>query len=175
MKQLLILLIALACITSRAQTNINNGTNDNPFISGPTVVILDFLSQGSNWMAAAYGTMNDKADKFGGGVALAYKVSDFIAPTMRLDYFDGKVWMPSASVQLQVPVTILGKVTVIPFALTGIATPISGKGTDNGSAVGIFGAGMAVRLGSHFDLLADTEKWTGFDGYQFRFGGLYKF
>lgn len=150
-------------------------TNDNPFVSGPALVALDFLSQGSNWMAVAYGTSSDKFDKFGAGVALGYKANNFLAPTLRLDYYDGKVWMPSASLQLQAPLTIMGKLTVIPFAISGIATPIAGKGSSDGSAVGIFGAGMAVQLGKKFDLIADAEKWTGFQGYQFRFGALYKF
>lgn len=172
MRTIVSFILLLASLAAQGQTT---NTNTNPIISGPALVALDFLSQGSNYMAVAYGTMSDKADKFGGGVALGYKVNDFLAPTLRLDYYDGKVWMPSASLQLQAPITILGKLTVIPFAISGIATPISGKGSSDGSAVGIFGAGMAVKLSSSFDLIGDCEKWTGFTGYQFRFGALYKF
>jgi len=169
----LIAVALLACTISVAQAQIS--TNDNPFLSGPTTQILDFLSHGSNWMAVAYGTANDKFDKFGGGVALGYRASDFLVPTLRLDYYDGRVWMPSASIQLQAPMTLFGKITVIPFAISGIATPIAGKGSDNGTAVGIFGAGLAARVGAHWDIIGDAEKWTGFDGYQIRFGALYKF
>jgi hypothetical protein len=160
--------------SATASTPSDIATNGNPFLSGPVVTALEFLSQGSNWMTAAYGTMNDKATKFGGGVAVGYKVNDFLAPTLRLDYYDGRIFMPSASLQLQVPIKLLGKLTVIPFAISGIATPIAGKGSSDGSAVGIFGAGAAVQLSTKFDLIADAEKWTGFDGYQFRFGALYK-
>jgi hypothetical protein len=170
MKTVLSSILLAFSLAAKAQTDTNN-----PFTSGPLVTGLTWLGSASNIMGIAYGTMNDKADKFGGGVALAYKVSDFLAPTLRLDYWDGKVWMPSASLQLQSPITIGGKLTVIPFALSGIATPIAGKGTDNGTAVGIFGAGLAVRVSAKFDLIADCEKWTSFDGLQYRFGALYKF
>lgn len=174
MKKLItIAMLATSLIGAQAQvTNTNTG---NPFLSGPATQILDFLSTGSNWMAVAYGTSSDKFDKFGAGVALGYKATDFLVPTLRLDYYDGSVWMPSASVQLQAPIKLFGKVTVIPFAVSGIATPISGRGTGNGSAVGIFGAGLAAQVSSHFDVIADAEKWTGFSGYQIRFGALYKF
>lgn len=177
MKSKLRLLFASSLLCVFALKLPAQSTNDptNPFLSGPVTKAIEFLSTGSNWMAVAYGTTSDKFDKFGGGVALAYKASDFLAPTLRLDYYDGRIWMPSASLQLQAPLTLFGKVTLIPFAISGIATPISGKGSDNGTAVGIFGAGLAARLTTHFDLIADAEKWTGFNGYQIRFGALYKF
>lgn len=173
---------AIAAVDALAQvhpadtlaTPADAGTNGNPFLSGPVVTVLDFLSQGSNWITVAYGTMNDKATKFGGGVAIGYKVSDFVAPTLRLDYYDGRVFMPSASLQLQVPFKLLGKLTVIPFAISGIATPLTGKGGSDGSAVGIFGAGVAVEFTQKFGAIGDAEKWTGFEGYQFRLGAFYK-
>jgi hypothetical protein len=73
-------------------------------------------------------------------------------------------------------------VTFIPFAFAGIATPIAGKGADNGTAVGIFGVGGAIRTdfipGSSWwkpqDLIFDVEKWSGFQGTQYRFGFVWK-
>lgn len=167
--------LTLSTPAINAQTADTNAPPDTgSIIGGPASSLLDFLGTGSNWMIAPYGIVSTD-QKFGGGVAVGYKISNFVVPTMRLDYFDGQVWMPSASLQLQAPLTILGKVTVVPFAFGGLATPIAGKGASNGSAVGIFGAGAAVRISSKFDIVADYEKWSGFKGAQMRFGILYKF
>lgn len=166
-------LVMVSAFLGLAQTETNtNAPVANPIVDSP---IFGFLSQGTNWMIAPYGIANTTAGKYGGGVALAYKLSDFVAPMMRVDYYDGTIWMPSASLQLQAPITLFGKVTVIPFAFSGIGTPLAGKGKDNGSAVGIFGAGLAARVSTKFDLVADVEKWSGFNGQQIRFGVLYKF
>lgn len=135
--------------------------------------IFEFLGNGSNFMFAAYGIASVDFDKFGGGVAVAYKVSDFVVPTVRLDYYDGNLWMPSGSLQLQVPLKF-GSVKVVPFGFTGIATPVAGHLVASGTAIGIFGMGAAVQLSSRFDLVADYEKWTAGLGDQIRFGVLYK-
>lgn len=168
---LLVSVLALATFTASAQTDTNAPVS-NPIIDSP---VFGFLSHGSNFMVAPYGIVNTTDGKYGGGVALAYKINDFVAPMMRVDYYDGTVWMPSASLQLQASITLFGKFTVVPFAFSGIGTPIAGKGKDNGTAVGIFGAGLAARVSTHFDLVADVEKWSGFNGQQIRFGVLYKF
>jgi hypothetical protein len=141
---------------------------------GPITNVWNFLAQGSNFMIAPYGIVSTDG-KTGGGLAIAYKLSDFVVPTMRLDYYDHEVWMPSASLQLQAPLTLAGKLTVIPFAFSGIATAVAGRGAENGTVVGIFGAGGAVRLSTTVDLVADYEHWTGFKGDQIRFGVLFKF
>lgn len=167
---LLVSVLAFATLTASAQTDTNAPAN--PIIDSP---VFGFLSHGSNFMVAPYGIVNTTDGKYGGGVAVAYKINDFVAPMMRVDYYDGTVWMPSASLQLQAPITLFGKFTVVPFAFSGIGTPIAGKGKDNGTAVGIFGAGLAARVSTHFDLVADVEKWSGFNGQQIRFGVLYKF
>lgn len=174
-----ILFIALAGLLvnpapAKAQTNVSTNL---PSGWGPAYDgFLNLLSQGSNFIVAPYGIMwqSDHGNKFGGGVALAYKMSDFIVPSLRLDYLDGQIFMPSANLTLQAPVT-LNNVTVIPFGFSGLATPLSGKQDQNGTAVGIFGVGLAIRLGSKVDILADYEKWTGFSGNQYRFGIAYKF
>jgi hypothetical protein len=145
-----------------------------PLFGGPGAQLFNFLSTGSNWMIAPYGIVSTE-HKVGGGVAFGYKLSPFIVPLMRLDYFNGTLWMPSMSLQLQVPFTIMGKFTVVPFTSAGLATPLAGAGTANGSAVGIFALGAAVRISSRFDIVGDYEKWSGFKGAQIRAGILYKF
>lgn len=184
----LLALLSMAC-PSKAQTNGVVGIDTNsttPVLSGPLTDVFKFLGQGSNWLVAPYGILTGSGSKydFGAGIALGYKLNDYVVPTMRLDYLDRRLWMPSASLQLQAPVTLFGKVTVIPFGFTGIAVPISGAGTGNGEVVGIFGAGGAVRLdflGSffkHMDAVADYELWTGAgfnNSKQIRVGLCYKF
>lgn len=177
---LMLILAVMLTLGVKAQDLIT--TNGTPTIGGPGAAAISFLSRGSNWMTAPYAIIGS-GSKLGAGIALGYRLSDYVVPMMRLDYMQGQLWMPSADLQLQAPFTIMGKVTVIPFGFTGLATPISGAGNNNGSAVGLFGAGAAVRLdflgsGSfwkHTDIVADVEKWSGFSGQQIRFGLLYKF
>ena len=171
-------ILPLAPAQTHAQTNTNNFSE-----FGPAGRALDFLSSGStNWLLAPYAILSSD-NKSGMGLAAGYRLNDFVIPTLRLDYFDGTVWMPSASLQLQAPLTLGGKFTCIPFGFAGVATPIAGKGSLNGTAQSIIGAGIAIRLdvlGSgtfwqHLDLVADVEHWSGFTGQQDRFGFLWKF
>jgi hypothetical protein len=163
-----------ALVAPAPAATVDSGTN-SPIISGPVTKLFEFLGQGSNWIVATYGIMSSDMEKFGGGVALAYKVTDFIAPVLRLDYYDETVWMPSGSLQLQAPFVISGKVRITPFIFGGVATPLSGKGGENGEVEGIFGVGLSASLSDRISLVADIEKWTNFESEQIRFGFLYKF
>ena len=158
MKKLLTIALLAASLTAKAGL-FDSLTNSAPWL------------QGTNFMAAVYGISSEKFDKFGAGVALVYNVTPVVATVARLDYYDGSIWMPSGSLQLQLPVKF-GSVELVPFAFSGIATPVSGKSP---SAVGIFGIGAAVRISKRWDIVADYERWTGFDQDQIRFGALYKF
>lgn len=174
MRKLLAAIGLAVCLSASAQQ-----TTDTNVISGPILEAWQFLTTpATNWIIVPYGMIWDKGsgqkNSYGGGIAAAYLLNAFVAPTIRLDYLDGRFWMPSGEVQLQVPVTILGKFEVIPFGFTGIGTPISGS-DKNGQVTGIFGIGGAVKITKHFDLIADYEKWTGFSGNQYRFGVGYKF
>jgi len=125
-------------------------------------------------MVAPYGIISSDGEKYGGGIALAYRLTDFVVPVLRIDYYDQEIWMPSASIQLQAPITLSGKVRVTPFAFAGVATPLSDPEHDR-PVEGIFGVGAAVGLSKHFSLVADVEVWTGFEAEQIRFGVVYKF
>lgn len=163
----------LACPAFAQDTNIPT----------PWDKVIQFLGQGSNWITAVYGIASTDHSTYGGGIGLGYRLSDFVVPFLRVDALqradtkDLEIWMPSGSLQLQVPFHLFGNTNfwVTPFAFGGIATPVSGRGVDNGSLVGIFGAGAAVRYKEHFGLIADYEKWSGFDGDQIRFGAYWKF
>lgn len=139
---------------------------------------INWVSQGSNFIVVPYGIVstgnNGKYDA-GGGVALAYSISQYAEMGMRVDYLNKAFYQGSFSGQLQVPINLFKKVTVVPFVLGGVAVPFGGGATDPASVQGIAGAGMAVRLSAHWDLIGDIEKWSATPGQQYRFGIGYKF
>lgn len=166
--------VALTAITGFAQ-------EEPPVIKSP---VWDFLTQGSNYVFATYGIYNATSESFGGGIGAGYKLSEFVVPTLRLDYINHRFYVPSGSLQLQVPVTVLGKVRVTPFAFSGIATLLNAGSGDNGNVIGIFGLGGSISLVKGHDkwyvpdyLLFDYEKWTGggFNDDQYRFGVGFRF
>ncbi|MDE2099096.1 MAG: hypothetical protein KGL39_17715 [Patescibacteria group bacterium] len=180
-------LTALA-LPAGAQTATNPApvTVTNALPAGAASTLWDFLTTGSNYWVAPYSTMSTGDRTFGGGIAIGYRASAIINPVVRLDYFGGHFWMPSLTAQLQPPQSLMGKIPIIPFAIAGGATPISGAGGGNGQFVSILGAGAALRLdwvgsGSfwqHTDLAVDYEKWLGLPSAQqnqIRFGLVYKF
>lgn len=178
MKSLIAAFLLLAT-SAFAQTNTPPSTNA-PIISGPAADAISFITtEGvTNWMIAPFGIYSTTSKEWGGGLGIGYKLSDFVVPVMRIDYLASQLWMPSMNLQLQVPVKIMGKVTVIPFTFAGVATTISGGGNDNGSAVGMLGVGGAIRIADHWDLVADYELWQGgpfSSDNQIRFGVLFKF
>lgn len=183
MKRFLSLLAVMFCLTGFSQTNtpplpppLAVGTNDVPTLPEHVNTWLNFLSATStNWMFVTYGLYATEPDRFGGGVAAAYSLSDYAATGLRLDYIDGEFWMPSVNIQLQLPIKVMNKLTVVPFVLSGLATPISGAGDKQDTVTGIFGGGLALRITKHADLIYDCEAWTGFPGNQHRFGFLWKF
>lgn len=175
-----IALLALSSIlhppSSAAQTNV-------PVIASPVLDAFNFLSTpSSNWMFALYGISTEK-DGGGVGIGALYKVSENFGAVLRLDHFGGDTFMPSGNFQIQVPVTIMGKFTMTPFAFTGIATPLNEDAAVDG-VVGVYGIGVAVRLPVELKsksrflpdaVLYDYEKWTSYEGGQHRVGFLWKF
>ena len=117
------------------------------------------------------------------GIGAAYKVSENFGAVLRLDRIGNDTFMPSGNFQIQVPVTLMGKVTLVPFAFTGIATPINNTAGHDG-VVGMYGIGAAFRLPqaikgkSRFlpdDVIYDYERWSSYSGGQHRIGFLWKF
>ena len=121
-------------------------------------------------MVAPYGIYDSGTKSAGGGVAALYKLNDYVAPCVRMDYLNNNLFMPSGNLTLQYPLPALGKFTLVPFAYGGLALPLAGKARDNGNLSVITGIGLALRISSHFDLITDWENWTGFKGDQYRFG-----
>ncbi len=155
-------------------------TTNAPVISGPAKDAVVFMTTAgvTNWLAATYAIYSVSSKDWGGGVGVGYKLGDFVVPTLRLDYLAKEIWMPSGNIQLQLPVTIMNKITLIPMTFAAVGTTVSGGGNDNGSPVGILGIGMAARLSSHWDLIADWEIWNGgrfHQDNQIRGGIVFKF
>ena len=180
MKKYLALLGVMLAITVNAQTNAPIAvadTNQPPTLPEHVTTWLSFLSNTStNWVVAPYIVyVDDDVNSYGGGVGAFYSLSQYALTGLRLDYVGGELTMPSVNVQLQLPIRVMDKVTVVPFAVSGLATPLDGRGSDNGTAVGILGAGVAVGITKKIGVVYDIEKWTSFDGTQHRFGLFWKF
>lgn len=169
--RLLTFLISLLALTAICQTD----TNAPPSL-------WDILTTGSNYWAAPFGTYSIKDHSVGGGIAIGYRATEFINPLFRVDYFNHALYTASLDAQLQLPQKLLGKFPVVPFALAGIETPISG----NASTDPMFGGGLAFKLqfaGSgkfwqNSDIVGDYELHTGLPEVQkrqLRFGWLFKF
>lgn len=177
MKNKLITCIALLCLlVSTAHSQVINTNTSPPTLEGPGMEFIEFLSQGSNWIIAPYGIYDSGSEQFGAGIGAFYQINNFVLAGMRLDGLGAEdgwdMWMPSGQIQLQAPLVLFGKVKLTPFGFTGIATPVTGQQGDNGTGVGVFGAGLAVGISKNFHLVGDIEKWVGahFTGEQYRFG-----
>lgn len=172
MKRLLAIIgVAALLATANAQTNTVPSTN---VITGPARDMLDLLSK-SNLLVIPYGIYDTGSGHVGAGIAGIYNINEFFSAGLRLDFLNGSLWMPSVNAQAQLPFTLFGKVRVVPFSLAGVATPIAGKERDNGTVVGIFGAGLAVNITKKIYVLGDYEKWTSFEGNQLRAGVGFRF
>ncbi len=169
--------LLVVCGTASSQTNLppiaTNGVTAG-FLSD----VVTWFSQGTNFIVVPYGIVtanNNGKYGGGGGLALAYEVSQYFNSGMRIEYLNKAFYQGSFTAQLQVPVTLFRKVTVVPFVLGGVAVPFGGGASNPGTVQGIAGTGLAVRLSAKWDLLGDIEKWSATPGQQYRFGIGYKF
>lgn len=170
------LLLAVA-VSAQTNTPAPVTTNTVPSLPEHVSTWIRFLSNtSSNWLVAPYIIyVDDDINSYGAGIGAFYKLSDYALTGMRLDYVNSELVMPSVNVQLQLPIKVANKLTVTPFAVSGLATPLDGRGSDDGTAVGILGAGVAVSVTKKIGVVYDIESWTSFDGTQHRFGIFFKF
>jgi hypothetical protein len=144
MKKLItIALLAASLVGAKAQTtNVIHAWES--FLSDAT----------TNIIVVPYGIASEDFKKFGGGVALGYELSANVVPFLRLENYNGDFFMPSGTVQLQIPIHF-GSFTIVPLAYTGVAVPLGKHSSD--PVVGIVGTGAAIRLGKSFDLIGSYE------------------
>lgn len=148
MKKLLLLVSVLLALNAKAQTNTNN-------TAGVIHVWEDFLSSATtNIIIVPYGIVSEDFKKFGGGIALGYELSPNVVPFLRIENYNGDFFMPSGTVQLQVPIHF-GSSVIVPLVYSGIAVPLGNHSAD--PVVGIVGTGAAIRLGRSFDLIGSYE------------------
>jgi hypothetical protein len=144
--------------------------------------LWDYLTTGSNYFGGGFGTYSTGDHSTGGGLFVGYRATDFLAPVVRLDYWNHTIYTMSLNIELQPPRTIMGKIPVVPFALAGVETPLQG----NASTDACVGAGAAVKLDflgsswlpTHLDIVADYEQHFGLPDaqkHQIRLGLLLKF
>lgn len=147
----------------------------------PFISLIGSLASASNIVVAAAAEYSPETSTYGASLALVYNITPVVGTMLRFDYLPGRVdgssdfSMVSANMQLQLPMTILGKVQWTWFGLSGIATPLGGAGGDNGTVQGVFGAGADIKipsLSSHWLMAFDVEKWTALPGLQYRFAPL---
>ena len=139
----------------------------------------------TNWHFIPFGLYAPGLDnKYGGGLAAFYPVSEFFLAGLRLDYVDGGFYMPSGNATLQYRFQ-WKFIELTPFGYAGIGVPLSGAKIgdftvpghvrdNNGEPTAILGYGVALRVYQtrdlRLDLVIDREKWTGFPDYQYRCG-----
>jgi hypothetical protein len=138
-----------------------------PFLSGPGMDLLESIGTWTNWGVATFGiyepaSAGHKAS-FGAGALALYNLAGWAATGIGIDYMNNQTTEPSAQFQLQAPFFLGGTngVQVTPFAFTGIATPIGGSGAGNASVVGLFGAGLDVKISGGFGVFYAIEQRTG--------------
>lgn len=111
----------------------------------------------ASWDVAPYVTYFPNkvhAATFGGGVYVQYKIkgSENFSAGIGLDYL-GRLTMPSGSVTAKLPIDVgryigfsTNKIVITPFAIAGIATPLSGAGGDNLGVAGLAGTGAFIPI-----------------------------
>lgn len=177
----LTLLAAIALPASAQQTYVKdtngnfvpfvlNTNSSGPFLSGPAMNLLSTLSTGTNWGGAVGGiyapaTQGHKAQP-GAFALFLYNLNTYMAAGLGIDYLGNQTTMPSCQFQFQLPFWLGGTngLRATPFAGTGIAIPVSGMGNDNGTLVGLFLAGLDVKVYGGFGLFYAIEQRTGQPG-----------
>jgi len=186
-KYIAITIIALTCLAASAAEPatvsspvVLNTNTSPPTLGGPFIELLQNISTWSNLTVAPYAIYDSGTKDYGAGLMLMYNANTYLAGGIGCQYLNKEVWMPNAQFQFQAPFTIAGKIVLVPFGFTGIGTPVSGRQDDNGTPVGIFGAGLAAKIygeqeGNHLSAFFACAKWTSFDGQQWYGGLAYRF
>lgn len=173
----LILLLAVSVTTLTGYSQID--TNQVGTITGP---VIDWFNH-TNLAFSLGGEYDLTANRPGGYIAMAYKLSDFVLPVVRFDIltdkdWNAKVFQPQFNLQLQAPLLIANKVWVTPLQFTGVAIPLTGRGNNNLDPVFVIGAGASIHLkDKNWGIVGDFEYWTGggYNNNQIRVGPYWKF
>lgn len=168
---LIVILIALSvCLTSKAQTldHVPDllGTNSPITFNGAlgqvwSAFTASSIMQATNYAIAPYATYAPKApEKVGGGILAIYNVNDYVGAALGVDYL-GSFSLVSGNVTLKADTQplktitwlswapdMVRNVTVTPFSLLGVGTPLGG--TSGQGAATIWDVGGMVKFGHLF-------------------------
>lgn len=159
-------LLLSAVIPLQAQTD----TNAPPLPGNKWIQFLAATNQ--NWAAAVAPSYapnlkdaNGKDAEWGFGALVGYWISPYVLTAVRFDYLGNSFFSAEGSATAQAPLKLFNKLTVVPFATTGIATPLTGAGNQNGNPIFIAGGGLSTTIytwkNGSLNLLFESEKWTG--------------
>lgn len=163
MKKLIgIIALAVTCMTGYSQTNTT--------VTGQIFGHFSPLLEATNWTVAPYLTYApDAPQKVGGGVLAVYNINNYVGGGLGLDWL-GQFNLVSGNITLKLPIRVNDNLTLVPFLIGGIATPLGGAGEDNGNVATIEGGGL--HLASTKRLLGGTigggiawVNWTGAGDY----------
>jgi hypothetical protein len=182
MKLLFALALVALCLSIPVFAQTSPPPTPDPTIQNGLQQIVDAIGgSATNWYFTGYGIYAPKlAQQWGGGGALLYKINNNFLIGPRMDYVNGGFEMITGNVTFQVPLqpakNIAPWLWVTPFIYVGAGSPISGP--NKGNMTGITGAGGEISLYRSANgfvklgLVGDIEKWTGFEGQQYRIGPL---
>ena len=157
------------------------------------------ITANGKWLFEVHGLYAPKLQNhYGGGFGVFYPLSEYVWAGPRVDWVDGGFYMASGTAGLQLPIRpfakfggLAAKLVLTPFVYGGVGLPLSGAtvadftipGTvrnNNGQATVITGYGLAASVWQNkagtmsFSFVGDREKWTGFDGNQYRVGCTFR-
>ena len=167
----LIGLMAGMALGAQAQTN-TVATNAPPAWTTLDQIIA-LVGSPTNYAVAPYATYAPNApSKWGGGIMGVYDVNQNVGLGLGLDWL-GSFSLVNANLTLQAPFhplpSQLPSFVVSPFVLAGAATPYSGDGKFNGTAVvtSDFGAYLEFGhlLGGEFGVGGAYGRWSGAGPY----------
>ena len=147
----------LACAPVFAQTNAATATAQSPDTNAVAPggllatgeLILKDLQSATNYAVAPYLSYGLNNHKFGGGVLALYNFNNFIGAGIGADYL-GQFSLVSGNVELKLPLRPLAftgwsfatNIVTTPFIYTGLGTPMSGAGGNNGGISTHIGGGL---------------------------------
>jgi hypothetical protein len=148
-----------------------------PILTG----IIDTLQGATNLDYIVYGIYVPKSGgtpaSGGEGFGIVYDITSQLGAVLRIDCLNANgnpsIWLPSGTMQFQVPVKITHKLTIYPFGFGGVASAISGQSAKNHTVVTITGGGAYLKLNKNWKVGGDWEIWDG--NKQIRFGGGFGF
>ena len=135
--------------------------------------ILKGLGKASNYAVAPYATYAPSAPtKWGGGVFVAYNVTDYVGVSVSGDWL-GQFSIAGGGLTLKKNFNLasigLPGVDATPFAIAEVGSAYGGAGTGNGGVSIITDAGIDLKfghfLGGRFNAGAAWGKWTGAGDY----------